>query len=225
MSKSTLILAELQALAALGDYGGVGIITPSTAVLGLSAALFLSDLTIWRGAGSELTDAEIDDIDEIIAQLECDLMTIGDSSDMEKCKVTTLANITVPASANMTLLFDDELYDTDDMHSVAGANWRVYVKSDGLHLLTAGVKWDVSSVGNRKIWIAKGFEVGGPSVILRTDIHSPPAVPDVVTQSFSIHDNALAGDYYWITVRQTSPLPLDIIQDDSSPMLSVARLL
>ncbi|MEE9580990.1 MAG: hypothetical protein V3V74_06730, partial [Nitrosomonadaceae bacterium] len=67
---------------------------PSSAVLGLSAALFLSDLRIWRGAGYKLTDDEIDDIQAMIAQLENDLMMTGVDNPVDNIKVGFSSDIT-----------------------------------------------------------------------------------------------------------------------------------
>lgn len=69
-----LTLADIQALGASGDYGGTRLLTANSAALAFSAALFLDNLKLWKGASYFLTDDEIDTIQEMIAQMENDII-------------------------------------------------------------------------------------------------------------------------------------------------------
>ncbi len=219
-----LVLADIQTLATSPDYGGRGLIQPSTAVLGLSAALFLSDLSIWQGAGYELTDAEIDDIQAMIAQLEEDLMLTGDMYAMDKCKVTMAAAQVIPDGVVTALLWDVEVYDPEGMHSTTSNTQKINVLRDGLHLVDVQVEWAASAVGNRSVTVSKyDFGLGAWVSIGRHFIQTPNASSPVV-ENFSLQDDAVEGDAYRVLVAQYSGGDLDASQGTTSPYFSVARL-
>lgn len=69
-----LILADIEDLAASGAYGGLRVISPKTSATVLSSAVWLRQLFNWIGAGYDLTEDEMDTIDELVSQLENDLM-------------------------------------------------------------------------------------------------------------------------------------------------------
>lgn len=77
---ASLDLDELETLALQGGYTGIAALSSFSAVMLLSACrAFLHDTSLWTGAGYELTEDEIDDIDELVSQAEYELMlsTVG----------------------------------------------------------------------------------------------------------------------------------------------------
>ena len=155
MSGSRLDLAELQALITLGGYGGTGTISASTVVLGLSAALFLSDLNLWHQLGETLSDADIDDIREMIAGLESDLMLEGTVSELyqfrQGLELYKIGNATLGVQCG-SVSHDGTIINKEVATSVAlatAANWiggsslesasewvNVYINSSGTILLS-----------------------------------------------------------------------------------------
>lgn len=224
MAGATLNLPALQALIALGDYGGRGFIQPSSAVLGLSAALFLSDLTIWQGAGDTLTSDEVDDIDAIIAQLECDLMLTGDSYAVDKCKITNSVDLTILPMVETVLTFDTDVYDPEDMHSTVSDTHKVYVKRDGLHLIDVQILWVASAIGYRELRLHKYNPVTETITLLSRSLQNGMLVTTRYTQSVSIQDESVEGEYYYVSVVHSSPSSLRIISDSASPVVAAVRL-
>ena len=219
-----LTLADIQALAASVDYGGVGDIAPSSAALGLSAALFLSDLSLWKGAGYSLTDDEIDDIKAMIAGLENDLMLTGDYFTVDRCQLTNNATQTVEIGTSLNVLFNVEVYDPQSMHSLIANTDRIYVQNDGLHLITGQISWENSSVGYRQMQLRK-FHPGDPTApAIALDLRSPVIGTGACTTFISVQDYAVAGDSYYLRLFHTSTVDLDINSHSYSPFFSAVRL-
>lgn len=75
MSYPYFDLPTLLSLADSGAYGGNRVLSANSAVLALCAGVWLSELENWQGAGYNLTDDEIDEIDEIVATCQYEVMT------------------------------------------------------------------------------------------------------------------------------------------------------
>jgi microcystin-dependent protein len=76
----SLNLPDLKTLAAEGNYAVFTVLSAFSAVLLLSASrAFLHNPRFWTGAGFPLTDAELDEIDELVSEAEYELMqnTLG----------------------------------------------------------------------------------------------------------------------------------------------------
>lgn len=71
----SLDLANINALADSGAYGGNRSLSPTTAATILCSALWMSDPENWQGAGYELTVDEIDEIEALVAELQYETMT------------------------------------------------------------------------------------------------------------------------------------------------------
>lgn len=85
MVDKLLDLAVLQALAAEGGYSGTFTLSDESALVALSSALWLDNLDIWQGEDYELTSAEIDEIQELTANLQYELTThVSAGGNMEK---------------------------------------------------------------------------------------------------------------------------------------------
>lgn len=73
---ASLSLPDLQALAADGGYAGIAALSNTSAVLLLSACrAFLHSDYYWTGAGYTLTEAERDEIDEMVSEAEWEIMS------------------------------------------------------------------------------------------------------------------------------------------------------
>jgi hypothetical protein len=217
-----LDLPTLQAMVALGGYGGQANLSVSTSLLGLSAATFLSNLDIWQGAGYYLTEDEIDEIDELVDRLQSELMNTGELLVLDNCKAQSLAPIAIPHNTSMFIPFDWEEYDNANMHDKAVNNDRIYVNQDGLHLINCNIQWDFSTVGRRTIqilrWRPSAFTSLAISVVSPADGSYEP------TQFLTVPDQALVGDYYTLRVKQTSGGVLDILNMGQTPYFAVSML-
>lgn len=121
-----LTLSEIRALAASGGYAGLALITQQTAVTILSAAVWLDQLKSWRGEGYELTEAEIDEIQEIVAVLENQIM--GSAIGLILPSVRgVLSDGVLPCDGSLYLRVDyPELYDAiDPVFHVDAGSFRV----------------------------------------------------------------------------------------------------
>ena len=90
----SLDLTNINALAASGAYGGNRSLCATSAVTVLCSALWMSNLDNWQGAGSELTEDEIDEIEALVAELQYETMTdeeeaMGDLIKIAETVVTT----------------------------------------------------------------------------------------------------------------------------------------
>ncbi len=206
------------------DYGGSGFLQPASAALGLSAALFLSNLDLWQGAGYQLTDVEIDDIKAMIAQLEEDLTNTGDMYPMDKVQATNSAAIAIPSAVMTDIYLDSNNYDPEDMHPLAGDQSRIYVKNDGLHLVSAHVTWDVFNVGLREIRLYKYFPYA-PWYKLLVDVTDyQPGAGGYTKQLAMVQDEAVVTDTYRLLVYQNSGVPLHLRNGSRPIIFSVVRL-
>lgn len=224
MAGATLNLPSLQALIALGGYGGRGNLTPSSAVLGLSAALFLSDLSIWQGAGDTLTDDEIDDIDEIIAQLECDLMLADDMYPRERVKLWNDAGQIIPHATAVNIPFNTEVYDPEEMHSLISNTDLIIPKTAGLHLIMAAVSFDANPIGYRKVTLLRNDQSTSTLIKLAEGFDGNPSTPQRSVLSIACQDIAEVGDWYRLQVFQTSGGNLNLRTEQFSPRFEVLRL-
>lgn len=217
-----LILADIQALAASIDYGGSGFLQPASAALGLSAALFLSNLDLWQGASYSLTDAEIDDIQAMIAQLEDDLIETGDMYPIDMCKVTRSANYTVPHFTDWTVAFTDSIYDPQGMHNPVVQNSRITPVNAGLHIISGAIQWDGNSIGYRIMRIWRYRAPDWTYISYRSDY--PNIGVNSYIQTLTFQDLAELGDYYIMTVQQTSGIGLDVVANTSFPTFAAVRV-
>jgi hypothetical protein len=219
-----LTLSEIQSLAASPDYGGRGFLQPSSAVLGLSWALYLSNLSNWQGAGYKLTDSEIDDIQAMVAQLEEDLMLTGDMYPMDRVQVYNNANQSIAPNLDVALHWNAEIYDPENMHSLVLNDNRIYAVRDGLHIINVNVLWAANQVGTRKLWLSHVEAATGIPTIVNSDYLSIVSSLGFATQLIATQAYMLADDYLQCVVKQTSPAALSLIASTHAPLFSVVRL-
>ncbi len=122
----SLNLAEIQGLAAGGAYAGTFTLS------GESAALVLSWLALlfhrnWVGAGYELTPAEIDIIDDMIAQCLTELMDPVEADGMRVGTCVASAEGSLPP---LYLKCDGQLYDRVDYPLLYAALHSSFIEND-----------------------------------------------------------------------------------------------
>lgn len=217
-----LVLADIQALAASSDYGGGGFIQPSSAALGLSAAFFLSDLSMWQGAGYELTDAEIDDIQAMIAQLENDLIQTGGMYQVDKVKAIRTTNQSIASGVTTGVAFNVEEYDTANFHNPLIMPQRFWFPSDGLYLINAGVQFAAAAVGYRMLLITK-HPWDGPDEYLSIQYMQDVDASSPIGLETSFQDEFKEDDYIIVYVAQTSGAPLNLLAWPMRPYCAIMK--
>lgn len=106
----SLNLAEIQGLAAGGAYAGTFTLSDASVALVLSWLALLFHWN-WEGEGYDLTPAETDTIDAMIAQCLNELMEPVEGNGMELGMIMAFAGETIPDG---WLLCDGATHDTDD---------------------------------------------------------------------------------------------------------------
>lgn len=224
MAGANLNLPALQALIDLGGYGGRGNNNPSSAVLGLSAALFLSDLSIWQGAGDTLTDAEIDDIEELIAQLENDLMVTDDMYPQDRVKVTHDTNWNLNSATVMNLPFNTDEYDPQDMHDPASNNERLLCVREGLHIVNLNVRVFTFAAGTFFLTLDK-YDLDSDTIItIREQTDYRLTGPNIIFLEISDQIELLPGDYIRAQVGQDTGMFCIMVSASTAPWFSMVRL-
>jgi len=172
----------------------------------------------------ELTDAEIDDIEAMVAQLEYDLMVTDEMYPTDRARITRVAAQTIPAATDTAIFFDAEDYDPQGMHDNVTDNQRIYVVNDGLHLIDANLICDGAVIGYRYLKLRKFRSV--PAFFQTYNIQYQSNLNLFAGNSLSLtfQDEAVVGDFYELRVYQTSGYPMDVVKNDWSPYFSVVRL-
>lgn len=82
-------------------------------------------------------------------EIDAGAVTPAKLGTVPAARVTSTANQTVSNNSIALIQFDDELFDTADMHDNATNNTVVTAPIDGIYLISAGVRWDANSTGSR----------------------------------------------------------------------------
>ena len=219
-----LSLPDIQALIAVGGYGGRGFLSPSSAAFGLSAAVLLDDLNLWSGAGYDLTDDEIDEIAAMIAQFEDELMEAGDVYPTDRCEIKHSVAVDIPDSTVIRLPFDTNIYDPEDMHDEVVNNSFIYAVSDGLHLVNVTVTWTANGTGIRSVRLWKYDSVLVTSI--RWGVVTSGAVSVILSPSHSVVAQIpmVVGDFLYVQIYQTSGVQLQSVALASVPQFEVVKL-
>lgn len=144
--------------------------------------------------------------------------------DPPACHIYATIDQTIAYDAAQILFFDEERYDTDNMHDKEGATSRIVINTSGLYLVTLNVQWtktgDNTAEGHQAAYIRKN---GSAFVALDS---FPVGGGDIYTmQSLSEQVPLTSGEYLEALVKQKiriddEPRSLRIIADRSSPILS-----
>lgn len=117
--------------------------------------------------------------------------------DPPLCSVRGSSAQNIPNSAATALLAETELFDNDSMHSTSVNPERITVQTPGRYRFSTRVEFASASGGAREIRFYKNNTLMGAGFMM-----TPNSGVHVVTTY--IEDVSMAGDYYHVTVVQTS---------------------
>lgn len=122
-------------------------------------------------------------------------------------RVTSSVPINIPGAAEpTTLTFDDERFDTADVHGSTDPT-RLTAPRDGIYIVTANISWaGTNAAGARELAIRRN----GTAIILR-DVVQPVAGGNTSEQAVSTVTSLASGDYVEVVLRQNSGAPLQIL--------------
>ena len=126
----------------------------------------------------------------------------------------------IATATDTSIQFDNEHYDTADMHDNAVNNTRLICKKDGVYHIEACVSFDAHSTGTRYIL----FRLNGTTEIAR-HIHSQQDSPAIHVLSLGRHYMLSVGDYVELRAYQASGGDLNVrvlSSGNASPTFSMA---
>lgn len=134
------------------------------------------------------------------------------------CKLYRTAAQTIPDATTTTLIFDDEIYDTDEMHSTITNPERITIKTAGIYLITLFGYFVSNAVGSRRAYIySNGFI-----------IHQYRKTADLNERTFinlAVLDQLAVNAYLTARVYQDSGAPLDVARAGTySPIFAAQRV-
>jgi hypothetical protein len=122
------------------------------------------------------------------------------------CALYKSGNQTISNSANNTLTWDSEHFDTNTFHSTATNTDRITIPSgkDGYYLFTAAVRFNTNGTGRRYIELFKNGSASGTAVM-----ETQPGQYNHNVMSFVV--SAVATDYFTLDAYQSSGGNLDVL--------------
>ncbi len=123
------------------------------------------------------------------------------------CQVTKSADQSIPDITLTSVTWNQENFDTDDMHDNVTNNNRITVKTSGTYLILCNVKWQSNSVNSRRCHIYKnGAQHSG--------VYNN-AVSNSYQNMLAIDDSSV-NDYFELQVYQDSGAAKNLFADQSS---------
>lgn len=89
-------------------------------------------------------------------------LTVGGTINKPMAKVTKSVDQSIPNNTLTMVTWDEEKYDTDDMHSTSTNNTRITFNTSGIYSGTIQAEWGINSGGFRFLEVKKNG--GGPAV-------------------------------------------------------------
>jgi hypothetical protein len=132
--------------------------------------------------------------------------TAASGSTFAGCSLYPSANITISNSANNTLTWNSENFDTDAFHSTSSNTARITIPAGkgGYYLFTAAVRWNTNSTGRRYIELFKNGSASSSAVSETQPGQYNHCIMSVVLA-------AAAGDYFTLDAYQSSGGNLDVL--------------
>lgn len=196
--------------------------TANQALAGIADAGLVAQLLSWlAGMIKAITGAA--DWKTVPAWTLAKIKAVLDGTDATKIPAAALAADTyvrpacnlynstvVPTTTNTdgTALFDTELIDTNDMHSLVTSQERITINTTGLYLVMGRVTYEVNTNGNRGLKIVKNA-IG--DVALGASAHAMPSGTTAVAVITPGPISLVAGDYLRLLAYQDSGIQLNII--------------
>lgn len=113
----------------------------------------------------------------------------------------------VADSTPITLTWDSEAYDTNDIHSSVTNPSRLTAQTAGKYLVWATVVWEANGSGDRNIEIKKNGQTTSPSV----QYFDVSGKATVMSMNISGILDLIVNDYIELEVYQTSGEPLNVL--------------
>ena len=126
-------------------------------------------------------------------------------------KVSLSANLSVANATTTAVPFTVEAWDTDTMHSTSVNTSRLTVVTAGRYEMHASVLWAVSAAGVRLLTIRKNGTTN--YAYIGEDAGTAALGGFNVGMQAHLTDTAIVGDYYEITVYQSSGGALNLLTD------------
>ena len=136
-------------------------------------------------------------------------------------RVLNSGNISVPHGVTTFLPFNDEHFDTANLHSTSSNTHCLTAPTNGKYLIYGHVKFASNSNGIRTVSIQR---VAGDNRAL-ANMTVNPVIGSETELTVATHIEAAAGDCFVLAVYQTSGGPLDVLlQPDTSPEFGIVKL-
>jgi len=219
-----LSLPEIKDLIDDGGYGGRGVLSTASSALGLSAALFLADLNLWSGAGYYLTDNEIDEIQEMVADLENELMEAGELVPNNAVSLQMSTDVDVDNDEEYKVEWDTEVFDYGNMHSILANTWRVNILEDGLYQVNYQLGFDATGTNYRYSAIVYHDTSEIEDITVAPQLTYPSSTNQAITLSASVLLELEETDYLYLTVWQGESPDLPLVAANGRTALQCFRI-
>lgn len=128
---------------------------------------------------------------------------IGGGMQDISCKVTKSSNQSISTNTDTIITWDQEKYDTDNMHDNSTNNSRITIKTAGKYSLITQSEWANQDSGIRELTILKN----GTTIIARI-LHT---ADDQAQRTLGWQGELAVNDYVELRVRHAAPGNLNFI--------------
>lgn len=137
----------------------------------------------------------------------------------EGARVQNLANVWISNNTYTICPFNDEEYDTDNIHDNVVFNSRLTAKTAGKYVIAAHVYWDSNATGLRYIHCYLN------GLVISAAVVDSPIVASPFIQSFADVRHLYLNDYIELRVYQNSGVGLNILYaPEFSPIFMMQRI-
>lgn len=130
-----------------------------------------------------------------------------------RCNVFHTITQSIPDDNATVLLFNDERYDTDNMHP--GTTTKITFNTAGIYYVTLQFTWDINDDGDRAGFIRKN----GADFIALDSKHAAVSA-FTTTHNLSAQESFAEGDYVEAVVKQDSGGSLNVLSNRRSPVMA-----
>lgn len=173
-----------------------------------------------KGAINEL-DADIGDKTQLPTVDKTNVVNaIKEIAKYPSCRVYNNSNISIPNAVYTVLPFNNEHFDTDNIHDNTTNNTRLTCKTAGVYLIIGSVSFGVNSTGVRTSRITLNN-----TDFLATVTNNATTIAIATRQSISAIYKLNVNDYVELFVYQDSGNSLDIVNESkTSPILGMVKV-
>ncbi|MBN1365391.1 MAG: hypothetical protein JW976_11345 [Syntrophaceae bacterium] len=144
---------------------------------------------------------------------------LDEKTSISAVRVYSSNIITLLTDAYQTIPFNEEVFDTDDMHNTSSNTGYLYAANSGLYLITCHVQFAENGGGLRQVYL----RVNGSTLI--ADVVEPASGVSATCIHLSTVYYLNAGDFVEARARQTSGGNLNLINVNfSTPAFMMVRL-